>query len=77
MAKIKVFDLPESKNFILPGYSCVMHLHAIEEQVEICRIKSKWDPLLKKNTVSKFLRPGEEGIVVIKVIFRIKFRVKK
>lgn len=70
-AKIKVLDVPESKKFISPGYSCVMHLHALEEQVEIFRVECKWDPVVKKNFFSKFLKPGEEGIVLIKVIFEV------
>ena len=33
--------------------------------------------MVKKNILSKFLKPGEEGTVVIKVIFGVILRVKK
>jgi translation elongation factor EF-1alpha len=49
------------------GYECVLHMHAITEQVEILKVEAKLDKATKKNVVATFLKPGEEGTVIIKV----------
>lgn len=48
------------------GYECVLHMHAITEQVEILKVEAKLDKATKKNVVATFLKPGEEGTVIIK-----------
>lgn len=59
------------------GYECIMHMHAIAEQVEISEVTGKEDPVSKKMVKSTFLKSDERGRAVIKVknlIFRLPIR---
>lgn len=48
------------------GYECVLHMHAIAEQIEIFKVEAKYDPQTKKNVAATFLKSGETGTVTIK-----------
>jgi translation elongation factor EF-1alpha len=75
-ATINVLEIPENKKLMSSGYECVLHMHAIAEQVEIFKVEAKYDPVSKKNINATFLKSGEQGTVTIKVLIQIKFSVK-
>ena len=45
-----------------------MHMHAIANQVEIVKVEAKIEKETGKKVVSTFLRAGEKGICVFKVL---------
>jgi hypothetical protein len=74
-ANITILELPEQKKLLSSGYECVMHMHAIANQVEIVKVEAKIEKETGKKVVSTFLRAGEKGICVFKVqmsLFRLK-----
>lgn len=40
------------------GYQCILHMHAIAEQIEILKVEAKFDPQNKKNISATFLKAG-------------------
>lgn len=64
-AKIQVLELPEHKQIMSSGYSCVIHLHAALEEVFISEVKAEFDKKTKVNKKSTFLKAGSVGIVRI------------
>lgn len=62
-ADLTVIDPPANK-VISGGFPCVLHLHAIQEEVEIVSIK------LNKSTkkAGGHLKQGESGVIIIKVV---------
>lgn len=67
-ATINVLEIPEAKKLISSGYECVLHMHAIAEQIEIFKVEAKFDSQTKKSVAANFLKSGEQGTVTIKVI---------
>jgi translation elongation factor EF-1alpha len=57
-ATINVLEIPESKKLMSSGYECVLHMHAIAEQIEIFKVEAKLDPVSKKNVAATFLKSG-------------------
>lgn len=37
-ATINVLEIPETKKLMSSGYECVLHMHAIAEQIEIFKV---------------------------------------
>jgi len=61
LAEIKVMDLPDKKKIISDAFPCVMHMHCIQEEVEIKKVKSSLDDPSRKGKI--FLKGQERGIV--------------
>jgi len=57
-ATINVLEIPETKKLMSSGYECVLHMHAIAEQIEIFKVEAKWDAVNKKNVQATFLKSG-------------------
>lgn len=74
-AIVSILELPEEKKLLSSGYECVIHLHAISTQVEVSKVEAKIDKATGKKTVATFLKGGERGICVLKVLFYL-FRWK-
>ncbi len=53
-----MLEIPESKKLMSSGYECVLHMHAIAEQIEIFKVEAKLDPVSKKNVAATFLKSG-------------------
>lgn len=53
-----MLEIPETKKLMSSGYECVLHMHAIAEQIEIFKVEAKWDPQTKKNVNATFLKSG-------------------
>ena len=66
-ATLNVLELPEKKKIVAAGSECVLHMHAISEQVEIIKVESKYDAASKKFIAATFLKPGDQGGVIIRV----------
>jgi len=64
-AKIHVLELPEHKQIMSNGYSCVIHLHAALEEVFISKVLAEIDKKTKVNKNSTFLKSGSIGTVRI------------
>lgn len=41
-AEVEIIDLPESKPIISKGYTCMMHIHSNQEEVEITDLVKCW-----------------------------------
>lgn len=65
-ATLNVLELPEKKKIVAAGSECVLHMHAISEQVEIIKVESKYDAASKKFIAATFLKPGDQGGVIIR-----------
>lgn len=64
-ADIILHDLPEHKPLMSIGYSCIMHLHTSQIEVEIIKIKSSYNRNTKSNESAKFLKKKSRGTVII------------
>jgi len=64
-AQITVLELPEHKQIMSSGYSCVIHLHAALEEVFINEVKAEVDRKTKTKKNATFLKAGSQGIVRI------------
>jgi translation elongation factor EF-1alpha len=58
-------ELPDKKKIISDAFPCVMHMHCIQEEVEIKKVKSSLDEPSRKGKI--FLKSQERGIVQITV----------
>ena len=65
VAEIKVLELPDKKKIISDAFPAVMHMHCIQEEVEIKRVTKSLDHPDKKGKI--FLQSGSRGEVIIKV----------
>jgi peptide chain release factor subunit 3 len=64
-AQLSVLELPEHKLVMSSGYSCVIHLHALLEEVIISEVKAEVDRKTKVKKVATYLKAGSQGIVRI------------
>jgi peptide chain release factor subunit 3 len=64
-ATISVLELPEHKQIMSSGYSCVIHLHAALEEVFISEVRAELDRKTKVKKNATFLKAGSQGIVRI------------
>lgn len=60
-------DLPDKKKIISDAFPAVMHMHCIQEEVEIKKVISSLDDPTRKGKI--FLRSQESGTVRIVVSF--------
>ena len=67
-ANVTILELPDTKKLVSNGYECILHMHAIASQAQIEKIEAKIIKETGKKTVATFLRPGDRGICVIKVL---------
>jgi len=63
IAEIKVLDLPDKKKIISDGFPAIMHMHCIQEEVEIKKVIRSLDDPTKKGKI--FLKSQEQGEVKI------------
>lgn len=63
IAEIKVLDLPDKKKIISDAFPAVMHMHCIQEEVEIKKVMKSITDKTKKGKI--FLKSQEEGEVKI------------
>jgi peptide chain release factor subunit 3 len=66
--RIKVLELPDHKNIMSSGYTCVLHMHAAVEEVEVRRVISRFNPDKELNEASTFLKSGDTGLLRLKVL---------
>jgi len=64
LAEIKVLELPDKKKIISDAFPAIMHMHCIQEEVEIKKVNKNLDNVQKKGKV--FLQSGSRGEVVIR-----------
>lgn len=65
LAKLRILDLPEEHQVMSEGYKGVIHIHAIQSDMEISSVEALIEPISKKKIVQKFLKANTEGIVKI------------
>jgi hypothetical protein len=39
MSRIRILNLPEANPILSPGFSCLIHLHTLLEEVKVTKIK--------------------------------------
>lgn len=62
-AMITIIDPPQKK-VISNGYPAVLHMHTIQEEVEIKKVKSNKDQKRKGGLLT--LKQGESGVVILR-----------
>ncbi len=67
--RLRVLELPEHKRIMSEGYTCVMHLHCLVEEIEISGVEAVFDEN-KKPFKQAFIKSQQEGIVKFLVFFK-------
>lgn len=67
IAELTLLKLPEDKQILSQGYTCILHMHTSVNEIEIEEVEAIMDPESKKLTRVSFLKTGQTGVVKISI----------